>query len=109
MLDGARGAPVTSSSAYKPSYEEIKAKYFEKFRGKGGEGIIEQGTQGEAGPSSQGEAAPASQACANEDRMLFAPIAFDDLPLRTTPSPEALMFSRSPSPTVPLSPPYYSK
>ena len=98
MLDGARGAPVTSSSAYKPSYEEIKAKYFEKFRGKGGEGIT---VEGEAGPS--------SQACANEDRMLFAPIAFDDLPLRTTPSPEALMFSRTPSPTAAVSPPSYSK
>ena len=84
---------AASKAAYKPSYEEIKAKYFEKFRGKGGEG----------------EAGPSSLACANEDRMLFAPIAFDDLPLRTTPSPEALMFSRSPSPTVPLSPPYYSK
>ena len=76
--------------------------------GKGGEG-----DQGEAGPSSQGEVGASSQACATDEErptpILFAPIALDDFPLRTTPSPEALMFSRTPSPTAALSPPSYSE
>ena len=80
-----------SKSACNPSHEKIKAKYFEKFRGKGGEGI-----ESEAGPSGAGP----SQACASRDRpMLFAPTILDEyLPLRATPPPEDLLFSRTPSP-----------
>ena len=29
---------VAGKAAYNPPYEKIKAKYFEKFRGKGGDG-----------------------------------------------------------------------
>ena len=53
---------------------------------------------GGAGPSGAGP----SQACASpsdSDR---------DLPLRTTPPPEGLMFSRTPSPPLRRSPPSYS-
>ena len=32
-----------NKAAYEPTWEKIKAKYFEKFRGKGGEGILEEG------------------------------------------------------------------
>ena len=55
---------VAGKVAYNPPYEKIKAKYFEKFRGKGGDGDDEGTTvkSGEAGPSS---AAGPSQACAS--------------------------------------------
>ena len=57
---------VAGKAAYNPPYEKIKAKYFEKFRGKGGSGD-DKGTtvkSGEAGPSN---ASPPglSQACAS--------------------------------------------
>ena len=35
-----------NKAAYEPTWEKIKAKYFEKFRGKGGEGIPEEGEVG---------------------------------------------------------------
>ena len=55
---------AVGKAAYNPPYEKIKAKYFEKFRGKGGDGDGEGTTvnSGEAGPSS---AAGPSQACAS--------------------------------------------
>jgi hypothetical protein len=48
---------IAGKAAYKPPYEKIKAKYCEKFRGKGGDNDDEglEGTTvklGEAGPSS---------------------------------------------------------
>jgi hypothetical protein len=92
---------VAGKAVCNPPYEKIKAKYFEKFRGKGGDGDDDGTTakpsrfvkSGEAGPSS---APPpgTSQAC--------APPASDAglLPnglLRTT--PPRPIFSRTPSPT----------
>ena len=58
------GGTCERHMAYNPPYEKIKAKYFEKFRGKGGDGDDEGTTvkSGEAGPSS---AAGQSQACAS--------------------------------------------
>ena len=79
--------------AYNPPYEKIKAKYFEKFRGKGGDGDDDEGTtvkSGEAGPSS---AAGPSQACASPSSDTGSlPFGL----LRATP-PRPL-FSRTPSP-----------
>ena len=44
---------AANKTACEPSWEKIKAKYFEKFRGKGGEGILEgeAGSSSDAGPS----------------------------------------------------------
>ena len=97
---------VAGKATYNPPYEKIKAKYFEKFRGKGGDGDDEGTTimSGEAGPSS---AAGPSQACAGKDRPnLFVPVVLSTLPLRATPPPEAMLFSRTPSPIGPPSPTY---
>ena len=83
--------------------EKIKAKYFEKFRGKGGEGILE----GEAGSSSDAGPSDLSQACAFEDQgVFFAAIPCDHLALLATPSEP--LFTRTPSPTSPRSPWTYS-
>ena len=99
---------VAGKAAYNPPYEKIKAKYFEKFRGKGGDGDDEGTTvkSGEAGPSS---AAGPSQACAHvEQRSFFTPVEYA-LPLRATPS-DGPIFTRTPTPTSPRahSPPSYS-
>ena len=41
-----------NKKAYKPTDEKIKDKYYQPFRGKGGEGMEAEGTKGgEAGPS----------------------------------------------------------
>ena len=86
---------VAGKAVCNPPYEKIKAKYFEKFRGKGGDGDGgDEGTTvkpGEAGPSS---AAGPSQACASpsSDTGLL-PFG---LLCATPPRP---LFSRTPSPT----------
>ena len=94
-----------NKSACNPHWEKIKSKYFDKFRGKGGEGIAE----GEAGPSGSapGPSDLSEQACAAESRphLLFAgslQYAEDHLPLRATPS-DGPMFTRTPTPTSPRS------
>ena len=90
------------SQAHQPSWEKIKAKYFEKFRGKGGEGNLE----GEAGSSGGAGPSDLTQACAAEyQTILFAAIERDHL-LQATPSEP--FFSRTPTPTSPKSPPTYS-
>ena len=87
---------AVGKAAYNPPYEKIKAKYFEKFRGKGGVGDDDdEGTtvkSGEAGPSS---AAGPSQACASPSCSDAGLLPFGLL--RATP-PRPL-FSRTPSPT----------
>ena len=86
---------AVGKAAYNPPYEKLKAKYFEKFRGKGGDGgDDDEGTtvkSGEAGPSS---AAGPSQACASpsSDAGLLP------FGLLRAPPPRPL-FSRTPSPT----------
>ena len=41
-----------NKKVYKPTVEKIKDKYYEMFRGKGGEGMeVEETKGGEAGPS----------------------------------------------------------
>ena len=92
-----------NKKACNPSWEKIKAKYFEKFRGKGGEGILE----GEAGSSSDAGPSDLSQACAFKDqRVFFAAIPRNHLALLATPSEP--LFTRTPSPTSPRSPWTYS-
>ena len=82
---------VAGKAAYNPPYEKIKAKYFEKFRGKGGDGDDEGTTvkSGEAGPSS---AAGPSQACASpsSDAGLL-PFGL----LRATPGPRPVRSSHA--------------
>ena len=100
-------ATLTSIAANKTAckllWERVKAKYFEKFRGKGGEGILE----GEAGSSSDAGPSDLSQACAFEDQgVFFAAIPCDHLALLATPSEP--LFTRTPSPTSPRSPWTYS-
>ena len=94
---------AANKTACEPLWEKIKAKYFEKFRGKGGEGILE----GEVVSSSGAGPSDLTQACASEGQIaFFAAIPRDHLALLATPS-EAL-FTRTPSPTSPRSPWTYS-
>ena len=86
---------LAGKSACNPPYEKIKAKYFEKFRGKGGDGgDDDKGTtvkSGEAGPSS---AAGPSQVCASPSSD--AGLLPFGLLCATPPRP---LFSHTPSPT----------
>ena len=87
----------------KPSWEKIKAKYFEKFRGNGGKGILE----GEVVSSSGAGPSDLTQAYASKDQIVFfAAIPRDHFALLATPSEP--LFTRTPSPTSPHSPSTYS-
>ena len=56
-----------NKAAYEPTWEKIKAKYFEKFRGKGGEDIPE---EGEAGPSGAGTSLRRAHASIKQSSLL---------------------------------------
>jgi len=82
---------AVSRAACDPSYEAIKAKYFDKFRGKGGE--EGEGIGGEAGPSGS---QPGPSSSNEEDQACCYEIG-PFLPLRAT--PERPLFTRTPTPT----------
>ena len=92
---------TVSRAACDPSYEAIKAKYFEKFRGKGGED--DEGDGGKAGPSGS-EPGPSSSSQEQACELELGPF----LPLCASPDSDGPLFTRTPTPTSPLANPYHS-